>query len=122
MLTLIAALTLAATSATAAPAATPAVTPPLLSPPQAAALRCGVVFARAARMQAERDPAAAGWPVLAVRGREYFVRVLARLVDDTGASRETLAGMAAREAAALTGAAVQAAMPPCLALLEASGI
>lgn len=118
MLTLIAALTLAATSATAAPAAPP----PLLSPPQAAALRCGVVFARAARMQAERDPAAAGWPVLAVRGREYFVRVLARLVDDTGASRETLAGMAAREAAALTGAAVQAAMPPCLALLEASGI
>lgn len=111
MLTLLAALTLAA-----APG-------PSLTPPQAAALRCGVVFALGARMQADGKPAASAWPVLATRGREYFVRVFARLMDDTGASRDQLTALAGAESAALRGdATVVAAMPGCLTLLEAAGV
>ena len=113
MLTLIAALTMAAA---------PAGAQPVLTPPQSAALRCGVVFALGAQMQADRNPVAAGWPPLAARGKDYFVRALAQLMDDTGASRETLAAMATREVPALKEErAITAAMPACLALLEASG-
>lgn len=112
MLTFLAAVTLAS-----APAAEPA-----LTPPQAAALRCGVVFALGAKMQADKAPLAADWPPLGTRGKEYFVRVTAKLIDDTGASRETLAAMAMRQLPALSEpAALAAAMPGCLTLLEASG-
>lgn len=113
MLTLLAALTLAA-------APTPA---PSLTPPQSAALRCGVVFALGARMQADGKPAASAWPALGTRGREYFVRVFARLMDDTGATRDQLTALAGRETAAVKDdAAVAAAMPACLALLDAAGV
>jgi hypothetical protein len=96
---------------------------PRLSLAQSTALRCGVVFATAARMQADGDPAAAAWPPLASRGKEYFVRVFARLMDDTGASRETLNGMAMREADGLRASGgVAQAMPACLPLLDAAGI
>lgn len=111
MITILAALTLAA-----APA-------PALTPPQSAALRCGVVFALGTRMQADGKPAAAAWPALATRGREYFVRVFARLMDDTRASRDQLTAMAGAETTALgSDAAVAAAMPGCLTLLDAAGM
>ena len=117
MLTILAALTLATTTVPAQAAALPARTPP-----QTRALRCSVVFARGARMQADRNPAAAGWPPLALRGKDYFVRVLARLMDDTGAGRDALAALAARELPGLkTDSALAAAMPGCLSLLDASG-
>jgi hypothetical protein len=112
MLTFLAAVALAA-----APTAEPT-----LTPPQAAALRCGVVFALGAKLQADKAPLAASWPALTTRGKEYFVRVTARLMDDTGASRDTLAAMAMRQVPALSDpAALGAAMPGCLPLLEASG-
>ncbi|HEU4820026.1 MAG TPA: hypothetical protein VFS87_02570 [Qipengyuania sp.] len=96
---------------------------PALAPPQVAALRCGVVFALGARMQADGKPAAAAWPALATRGREYFVRVFVKLMDDMGASRDQLVAMAERETSALKGdAAVAAAMPACLPLLDAAGV
>jgi hypothetical protein len=111
MISVLAALTLAA-----APS-------PALAPPQAVALRCGVVFALGARMQADGKPAAAAWPVLATRGREYFVRVFARLMEDTAATRDQLVAMAGEEAASLQGdASVAAAMPACLPLLDAAGL
>jgi hypothetical protein len=111
MLTFLAALTLTAASG------------PALAPPQAVALRCGVVFALGARMQADGKPAAAAWPALATHGREYFVRVFAKLMEDTGATRDQLVAMAARETASLQGdASVAAAMPACLPLLDAAGL
>jgi hypothetical protein len=113
MLTILAAVTLAAAPAGAEPA---------LTPPQAEALRCGVVFALGAKLQADKAPLAAGWPPLTTRGKEYFVRVTAQLMDDTGASRETLAAMAIRQVPALSEPeALAAAMPGCLPLLDASG-
>lgn len=109
---------LAALVLVAAPATAPA-----LAPPQSAALRCGVVFAMGSKMQRDGKPAAAAWPPLATRGKEYFVRVFARLMDDTGASRDQLSAMAGSEAAALQGdGAVVAAMPACLVLLDAAGV
>lgn len=118
MLTLLAAVALAA-----APSAATGPTPPPLTAAQSAALRCGVVFALGARMQAESKPAAAGWPPLGVRGREYFVRVSAAIMAETGASRETLQLMAAAQLPTLADdAAVAAALPGCLSLLAAAGL
>ena len=112
MLTFLAAFTLAAA---------PTVEPQL-TPPQAQALRCGVVFALGARLQADNSPLAASWPALGTRGKEYFVRVTARLMDDTGASRETLSAMAMRHVPALADpTATAAAVQECLPLLDASG-
>lgn len=112
MLTLLAAVTLAA-----APAAEPS-----LTPPQAAALRCGVVFALGAKLQADNSLFAAGWPPLGTRGKEYFVRVTAKLMDDTKASRDTLSAMAMRHVPALSDPrALAAAVTGCLPLLDASG-
>ena len=96
---------------------------PALAPPQLAALRCGVVFAMGSKMQLARKPAAAAWPPLAIRGKEYFVRVFARLMDDTGASRDQLSALAGKEAAALEDdRTIVAAMPGCLGLLDAAGV
>lgn len=112
MLSLLATLTLVA-------APTPE---PRLTPPQAAALRCGVVFALGTRMQADGAPLAADWPDLGTRGKEFFVRVTAKLMDDTGASREALTALTMRQVAELSDpAATAAAMPGCLTLLDASG-
>lgn len=114
MLSLLAATTLVA-------AQDPA--PPSLDPQQATALRCGVVFALGARLQQEGDPAAAGWPALGTRGKEYFVRVTARLMDETGASRDALAAIAMKEVPALQSeGAMAAAMAQCLPLLDAAGL
>ena len=114
MLTFLAAATLAAA---------PAAAEPTLTPPQATALRCGVVFALGARLQAEGDPAAAGWPKLESRGKVFFVRVTAQLIDDTGASRQAVSALAMRYIPALQAkGAMSAAMPACLPLLTASGL
>ena len=118
MLSILAALSLV--SAQSAPAATP-----VLTPPQAEALRCGVVFALVTRMQREGKGAGAapGWPPLGTRGKEYFVRVTARLMEDTGATRDTISAIAAQEVPALQAEGVlDAARPACLSLLAASGL
>jgi hypothetical protein len=113
MLSFLAALVLAA-----APSAEPS-----LTAPQNAALRCGVAFALAARKQAEGDPAAARWPALGERGREYFVRVTAKLIEETGAGREAIAALATRQVAGLQAeGALQDAVSGCLPLLEAAGL
>ena len=115
MLTLLSAITLGAGQAAAAP--------PPLTPPQAEALRCGVAFALVSRMQGAGGKGAPGWPAMGARGREYFVRVTARLMEDTGASRDTIAALASREVPALQAAgALDAARPGCLPLLDASGL
>ncbi|WP_133366058.1 hypothetical protein [Qipengyuania sediminis] len=106
--------------AVAVAAATPA--PPALNPIQANALRCAVVFARGARLQAAGSPAATSWPELQTRGREYFVRVTAKLMDETEASREDIAALARAVPGLDSDAAVVAAMPACLPQLAAAGL
>jgi hypothetical protein len=95
--------------------------PAPLSLPQSTALRCSAAFALGAALQARGEGAA--WPALAQRGREYLVQVSAQIMDETGRSRDLVAAELTREAKTLgEPGALAAAMPPCLLLLDASGL
>ena len=96
---------------------------PALTLQQNTALRCSVAFALVAEGQARGDPAMAGYPPLGERGREFFVRSSAQLMDETGLSREAVAALLAAEIEALREpGALDGVMPPCLLLLDASGL
>lgn len=115
-------LLLALQSATTqAPAPMPA---PALSLEQQSGLRCAAAFALVAQAQAAGDAEALTYPALGQRGREFFVRTAAQLIDETGLDRDGVARLLAAEAAQLAqdGDVLDRAMPPCLMLLEASGL
>ena len=127
---LIPAMLLSAPLAAAAPPATApstAASPDRLSAQHHVALRCGALFAITAGEQARGLPQARRWPVMAQRGREYFVRTAARIMDDTGATREEIRVAASREAQAVQRQVSAAADPAqafatqmnaCLPLLD----
>ena len=101
--------------------------PPEQGPPgaltlqQSTALKCSAAFALGAAMQARGE--GAEWPALAQRGREFFVQVSAQVMDETGRTREQVAAELTGQAKALgEPGALAAAMPPCLLLLDASGL
>lgn len=99
----------------------PAPEPQPLNLGQSAALKCSAAFARGAALQARGE--GSEWPPLAVRGREFFVRSSARIIDETGRSRDLVALELARESQALAApGALAAAMGPCLLLLDAAGL
>lgn len=101
----------------------PAASAPALSAAQAGTLRCGVAFAIGAKLQAEKSPVAIGWPPLALRGREFFVRAMAQVMDETGASRDALTAVAMANVPALRDPAVlDRAVTGCLPLLKAAGV
>ncbi|PKB14466.1 hypothetical protein B0I00_2055 [Novosphingobium kunmingense] len=109
----------------AALAAQPAVTGPLpaLTLEQETAVRCASAFAIVAAEQAKGGPSVANWPGLGARGREFFVRTGARLMDDTGASRPAVSALFARSADDLRAggqlaARLEGLRQPCLALLD----
>ena len=94
-------------------------------------LRCSAVFAIVAGEQQRGAPAAAVYPALGERGREYFARTGARLMDDLKISRaqaeasiRSEAGAIQREASAAPDRAVyiDSLMRPCLSALQASGL
>jgi hypothetical protein len=94
-------------------------------------LRCSVAFALVAGQQQRGDPLAAGYPALAARGKEYFARANARLMDELQLTREQLEARVRGEVAAQQQAAAQASdrkayvdslMQPCLVALDASGL
>lgn len=97
--------------------------PPALSLEQSAALRCAAAFALTAEAQGRGDAAAGALPPLAGRGREYFVRVSARLIDELGLERQQLASLLQGQARQLAqegnGATVARA---CLPMLDAAGL
>jgi len=127
MLTLAAALAATSLSAalpaqeTSAPAP-----PPQLTLEQATLLRCSAAFAIVAAEQDRQTEAALAFPPLKERGREYFVRSGARLMDELQLSREGVQALFAAEAEKLQPSAgerrVDAVMEPCLLSLEASGL
>lgn len=117
-------LAAALTLQSVAPMATPAPAAPEpapLSQENRALLRCAAGFALVAQGQAAGDPQAKAWPDLSVRGREFFVRAMAQLMDATGRDRAGIAALANAEAQALTadGEAYKV-MPSCLLMLEAT--
>lgn len=113
-----AAVLLAAVPAAAREAAAPATS---LSIQQQAALRCSAAFALGAVEQAEGRNKA--WPVLAKRGKEFFVRSSAGIMDEAGWTREQIVAELTAQARSLKRPGeLEAAMPPCLLLLDASGL
>jgi putative Ca2+/H+ antiporter (TMEM165/GDT1 family) len=107
----------------APPALVPAPEPAPLSQQDRALLRCAAAFALAARAQTEGDADARQWPDLAARGREFFVRALAQLMEAGDRDRAAIAALANAEAEALTTSGdLPKVMPACLIMLEASGL
>lgn len=114
---------LALQSAPAARDAAPAASAPSLSQENAALLRCSAAFALVSYGQAHGDEAARKWPAIDPRGREFFVRAMAQLMDDTGHEREAIARLAEAEAQRLIDRRlVDEVMPACLVMLDASGV
>lgn len=66
---------------------------PRLNLAQEAALRCSAAFGLVAHDQQRAAPDIDAHPQLGTRGREFFVRTTARLMDETGASREVIAAL-----------------------------
>ena len=95
--------------------------PAPLTLPQATALKCSAAFALGAAAQGRGE--GREWPALAERGREFMVQSSARIMDETGRSRDAVALELTAQAKALTApGALAAAMPACLLLLDASGL
>jgi|GEM_PF-270783 len=97
--------------------------PKPLSLEDQAGLRCSAAFAIVARGQAKGAKNALAYPALDQRGREFFVRTSARLMDATGMDRNGVAS--ALEAAAQqlrSEGGPEKIMPSCLLMLEGSGL
>ncbi len=103
--------------------AQPYVPPVALSAESNAALRCSAAFALVSYGQANNNEAARQWPDLDERGREFFVRTMAQIMDETGMGREDAARMAQAEAQRLLDSGeIDQVMPACLAMLDLSGL
>lgn len=90
-----------------------------LSPQVQTGLRCAALFSIVAGEQARQG--AADWPPLAARGREFFVRISARAMDEGKLDRAALQIRMQAEVAAVRQAETRAALKaPCLAMLDAN--
>lgn len=110
-----------------APAANAVVTLDALPIEHAAAARCAVAYATVSRWQKEGDARGEGYPdIEASGGREFFVRVMANLMEETGMGREDIMALsthAADENESEGGAErVKAMMPACNLMKTAAGL
>lgn len=106
-----------------APQPAPQPEPVPLSLENRTALRCAAAFAIVADGQARGNREMQAHPALDQRGREFFVRTSARLMDDTGMDRAAVAAALQAQALELRDKnEIVQIMPACLLLLEASGI
>lgn len=111
--------------------ATPALSAPPVPAPMvelSGAVRCSALFGIVAGEQARGLAGARRYPAMAERGREFFVQTGARLMDAEALSRPAVQArmqaeaarlQAERAAAANPQAYTDAAMTPCLRLLDA---
>ncbi|MGB3753433.1 MAG: hypothetical protein WA954_05980 [Parerythrobacter sp.] len=114
---------LLAVAAACLPVSAPAQDRAALTLQQQTAVRCSAAFAIVADAQARGRADASAYPALAERGQEFFVRTAAQLMDDRGLSREQVADLIQTQAQALWDEnAIEAVMPGCLLLLDASGL
>jgi hypothetical protein len=104
---------------------------PALGPDQAMLLRCSAAFALVAGDQARGDPLTAGYPPMAARGKEFFVRASAELMDDADLTREQVQALVQQQVDQLQRGSAGAkdrrawldqVMQPCLETLAASGL
>ena len=83
-------------------------------------VRCSAAFAIVANGQQSDSPEALQYPALAERGREFFVRASAQVMDEAGLNREQIAAALSAEAQDLRDSgSLDAVMPVCLGLLPA---
>ena len=96
---------------------------PPLTLQQQTTVRCAAAFALVTEDQANGDAEALQYPVLGTRGKEFFVRALAQLMDETGMNREAIGALMTAEAQRLRAeGGVGDITPGCLLLLDASGL
>ena len=94
-----------------------------LTLPQQTSLRCAAAFALVERDRANGTSAYGTYPDLKVRGKEFFVRTAARVMDETGSTREQVQQLLQGEAEELSQSdRLREVMPACLLLLDASGL
>lgn len=94
-----------------------------LTLPQQTSLRCAAAFALVERDRASGGSAYAAYPDLKVRGKEFFVRTAARVMDETGSTREQVQQLLQGEVEILSQSnRLEEVMPACLLLLDASGL
>ena len=126
------ALALQAAPAAPTPAAPPAAPEPVITLDQlpiaqAAAARCAIAFATVSRWQKAGDPRGAAYPGIdAGAGREFFVQVMAKLMDEAGLTRDNVVALAFAgvEDHDKPGGAerVAALMPACQTMKSAAGL
>jgi hypothetical protein len=104
---------------TVAAAQAPAPTPQL-SLDQRMLLRCSAAFAMVVNGQENGNAEALRYPDLAQRGREFFVRASAQVMDEAGLDRAQIAAALSAEAQDLwDSGTLDQVMPVCLGLLPA---
>ena len=115
----IAATLAAAPAAAFAPSQAP--TPvPRLSLDHRMLVRCSAAFAIVATGQQNGNAEALRYPDLAERGREFFVRTSAQVMDEAGLDREQISAALSAEAQDLWDTdSLAEVMPVCLGLLPA---
>jgi hypothetical protein len=88
--------------------------------------RCAIAFAIVGQWQAAGEARGAKWPDMAASGgREFFVQMMAALMDKRGLDREALTQMVGREHERIQqggGEQIAAMMPACLMFKQASGL
>ena len=90
---------------------------------QQTAIRCSAAFAIVAEGQGRDAARMRAYPELGTRGREFFVISAARIMDETRRSRSDVAQLLEAEARKLRAEGqLEATMPACLLLLDASGL
>ncbi len=96
---------------------------PALTMEQSGAVKCSAAFAIVSYRQVNGDEQAIQYGQIDERGREFFVRTLAKLSDETGMDRDAVAEIVTDEAQKLLDEdQIDNVMPACLLMLEASGI
>ncbi|MBY6218810.1 hypothetical protein [Qipengyuania aquimaris] len=101
---------------------------PALTLEQQTNLRCGVVFGIVDGYQSRNDERALAYPTIAPRGREFFVRTTAKIMEDERFTRPVIVSHVGRQMASLETdgehdfEAIDEIMPACLSLLDASGL
>ena len=98
---------------------------PALTIEQQANLRCGVAFAFVASQQDSGVAWALELPAMEPRGKEFFVRTMAQIMEDERFTRDVMTVLLTEQATSMgeEGAdRLQGIMPACLSLLDASGL
>ena len=96
-----------------------------LEPAERLALRCGVAFGMIAEGQARGDPRASEYPAMQTRGREFFVRNTAALMEKRSLTQEQARRLSFDTLIEITSEGIEAReamMPTCLRLLDESGL